>query len=219
LRLDRIDLVTAGANQGAHITLYKSEDPSNESHLIDKSVDGTLGGMDSMENDNTQEVDEVEKAEVTPKSRVKSISKAQVELQKALEAEVQKNQALAERVEKMENERLEQEFIAKAADLANLGPAPELGRLMLDVKKSVSETSYQTLERLLKAANAQLEKGALFATLGRSEVENPTVEDRINELAKAKLAAGTAKTIELAKMDVIRENPDLRADYLNAKRS
>ncbi len=218
LRLDRVDLVTAGANQGAHVNLFKFEDRQIESPSNVKSVDGTLGGMVNDENDDVQEVDEVEKAEVTPKQRVKSISKAQIELQKALEAEVQKNLQLAERVQKMEDERMEAEFIAKAKELDNLGNATELGGLLLAVKKGVADTQFQTLERLLKAANAQMEKGALFSTLGRSETENPTVNDRINELAKAKLTAGTAKTIELAKLDVLHENPDLRAE-LNAQRS
>lgn len=218
LRLDRVDLVTAGANQGAHVMLHKFEDRPIESPPIVKSADGTLGGMETVNENETEEVAEVEKAEDAKATRVKSISKAQVELQKALEAEVQKNQDLATRVEKMENERLEAEFIAKAKELPNLGNSSELGSLMLAVKKGVAAEQYQSLERLLKAANAQMEKGALFSTLGRAETENPTVNDRINELAKAKVVAGTAKTIELAKLDVLHENPDLRAE-LNAQRS
>lgn len=162
------------------------------------------------------EAEEVEKQEQPEPRRVRQISKAQEKLEKALKDEQSVRKALEERLEKMENDRLEAEFIAKARELPNLGGASELGHMLLTVKKSVDVETFQSLERLLKAANAQLEKGDLFATLGRADAENPTAMDRINELAKQKLANGLAKTIELAKMEVIRENPDLRDEYLRS---
>ncbi len=208
LHLDRVDLVTAGANQGAHVVLHKMEDDPD-----------TFMSMDSPGVNMSDELatEEVEKQEESPEpKRVRQISKAQEKLEKALADERARSEALAERVEKMENERLEAEYVAKAQQLPNLGNARELGRLMLDVQKSVKPETYQSLERLFKAANAQLEKGDLFATLGRAEGEPATAMDRITELAKAKVANGLAKTIEIAKMDVIRENPELRDEYLRS---
>lgn len=276
LRLDRVDLVTAGANQGAHVTLFKAEQPvdvekrdySDESrqdmagsgqalpdgsfpiktvqdlknaiqsvgraknratavaHIKQRAkalgasdlIPDTFKSMDlsGVDMSDELEAEEVEKQEQPEPRRVRQISKAQEKLEKALKDEQSVRKALEERLEKMENDRLEAEFIAKARELPNLGGASELGHMLLTVKKSVDVETFQSLERLLKAANAQLEKGDLFATLGRADAENPTAMDRINELAKQKLANGLAKTIELAKMEVIRENPDLRDEYLRS---
>lgn len=145
-----------------------------------------------------------------------------VAMQKALDdantaraEETRKAADLAERVAKMERKEREAEYVGKARDLPNIGGPAELGNLLLTISEKVEEDTYKALERTLKAANAQLEKGALFGVRGDpgAEPADDSVDSRVTTLAKAKLAAGLAKTIEQAKVEVLRENADLRAEY------
>lgn len=214
LELDRVDLVTAGANPGAHVLIHKFDAPVTlEVEVAEQTV----------------ETPEVQKQETTPVAQdVETVAKADFEaLQKQLEdvnkALVEASEARkadAERIAKMERERKQGEFIAKAKDLANIGAADALGNLLLEVSEGVSADAFKSLEQLLKAANAQLEKGALFATFGQSGAEPPaeqTFEQKVDEMAKALVAEGKAKTLPLAKLQVLNENPDLRAEYRNAR--
>lgn len=209
LELQRVDLVTAGANPGAHVLIHKFDAPDTlEVEVAEQTV----------------ETPEVQKQETTPVAQdVETVAKAEfdavqkqlAELNKALEDARVAREADAERIAKMERERRQGEFIAKAKDLANIGAADALGNLLLEVSEGVSADAFKSLEQLLKAANAQLEKGALFATFGQAGADNEpkSLEERINELAKAKVEAGSAKTIEIAKLAVLNENPGLRAEY------
>lgn len=215
LELQRVDLVTAGANPGAHVLIHKFEAPVTlEVEVAEQTV----------------ETPEVQKQETTPVAQeVETVAKADFEaLQKQL-ADVNKaladaeagRQADAERIAKMERDRKQGEFVAKAKDLGNLGgTADALGNLLLEVCEGVPAETFKQLEQLLKSANAQLEKGALFATFGQGGAEPPaeqTFEQKVEEMAKALVAAGKASTLPLAKLQVLNENPDLRAEYRNAR--
>jgi hypothetical protein len=160
-------------------------------------------------------VEEVAMSEETP---VETVAKADFDtLQKSLEAEVAKAAELAERVAKMEHERKQAEFVAKAKDLDNLGKADELGVMLLEASEGMTPEAYQLLERTLKAANAQVDKGALFAQFSQPEAEATSAMDRITSLAKAKVDAGLAKTLEIAKVQVMQENPELQSEYIAAR--
>lgn len=152
---------------------------------------------------------------------VTGVDKAEADsVRKALDDEVKKNEALAERIAKMERKERESEFVNKAKDLPNIGGAAEVGAVLLSVSEKVDEATFKELERMLKAANAQMEKGALFAQVGSPDAtptEGPLAE--INKLAAAKLAAGQATTIEIAKTAVLSERPDLRDEYVKSQRA
>lgn len=210
LELDRVDLVTAGANPGAHILIHKFAAPD----IVEENpVADTVETVEAPE----APVQEVAMSEETP---VETVAKADFDtLQKSLDAEVAKAAELAERVEKMERERKQAEFVAKAAEFSNLGKADEIGALLLAASESFSAEQYQMLERLFKATNAQVDKGALFAQFSQPEGDNPEVGDRITDLAKAKVAAGTAKTLEIAKLQVMQENTELQSEYMSARDS
>lgn len=165
-----------------------------------------------------KDVDTVAKAdfEALQNQLAEQIAKADAEAE-ARKADIAKADELAAKVEKMELERKQAEFIAKARDYNNLGKADELGPLLMAASDHFSEDQYKCLERLLKAANAQVEKGGLFAQFSKTEGEPESFEDRLTSMAKAKVDAGTAKTIEIAKLQVLNENPELRVEYRQSR--
>jgi len=151
-------------------------------------------------------------------------AKAVETLQKALEDEktaraeaTTKAADLADRVAKMEAKERTAEFVAKAKDLPNLGGPNELGGMLMVISEKVPEDTFKALDRILKAANAQLEKGALFVARGDGGADGADGEDDINakveKLAKARVEAGTSPTIEQAKLAVLKENRDLASAY------
>lgn len=213
LQVDRVDFVRAGANEGAHITLFKSAPATLE---VDQVTDPVVEAPEAP-------VEEVAMPEETP---VETVAKADFEaLQKQLadEAEarnvsVEKAAALEARIHKMEREQKQAEFVAKARDLSNLGEANTLGAVLLEVADGVSEDTYKSLETLLKAANAQMETGALFVQFGKQDDDDPVdVVDRITALAKAKVDTGAAPTLQIAKLQVIQEHPELKSEYSSAR--
>lgn len=228
LKLTRVDRVAAGANPESHIVLFKSE-----ADLIAKAdTSGTMSDQGATLSDKTDETldvqpnevdismaDDVTEIETVAKADFEAVQKQLEDLSKALEdAQAEKAEA-AEQVAKMEADRKAAEFVAKAKDYANIGKADELGALLLAANESFSAEQYQALERLLKAANAQMEAGDLFAQFSKAEGDEPTdVVDKVNALAKAKVDAGEAKTLQIAKLEVLRENRELAAEYSHATR-
>ncbi len=202
LRLNRVDLVPKGANPGALVTLYKQEE---EAQVADtEEVQETPEEVQPEES--SEEVVEETVVEEEPEAEV---AKAEV---LTLRAELQKSNA---RIEKMERDRLTEQFVAKAAsELDSLGSAQELGMLLLSVHEHCPKEQAQTLERVLKAANAQASTGGLFEQFGREGEQEPdSFEAKVLKLAKEKVQAGEAKTVEIGKQLVIDENPDLRSEY------
>ena len=220
LELDRVDLVTAGANPGAHILIAKFDTDATMSDKTAETPDVQPNGVNKHMADD-KSVETVAKAdfEALQTQLAEQIAKFEAETE-ARQAEIAKAAALEETIAKMESERKTAEFVAKAAEFSNLAKADELGALLLAANEAFSAEQYQALERLLKAANAQIESGDLFAQLAKSAADSTDVEavDRVNALAKAKVEAGTAPTLQIAKLQVLQENRELAAEYSNATR-
>lgn len=212
LELDRVDLVTAGANPGAHILIAKFD---ADATLSDKTVETPDVQPNEVDISMAEDVTEVE---MVNKADFEAVQKQLEDLSKALEAAEAEKAEAAEQVAKMERERREAEFVAKARDYANLGKADELGALLLAANDHFTAEQYQALERLLKSANAQVEKGDLFAQFSQPDAEPVDAVDKVNALAKAKVEAGEAKTLQIAKLEVLRENRELAAEYSHATR-
>ncbi len=216
LRLSEVSLVPAGANPSAHVMLYKAEkpeEPKRESKetpgmtvKVNKKEDGTIEVV-SVAEDGTETIVEtitapkVEKAEETvSKSDYEAIKKQQEETAKQLA--------------KMQEEATKATFTAKAAEYGNIGIADDVAPVLIAANKSFTEDEFKALETLLKAANARAESSALLKQLSKTGGNDPTdFDSKLEALAKAKVDAGTAATIEIAKGQVMRENADLRDEY------
>ena len=213
LVLDRVDLVTAGANPGATIMIMKMDVP-----------DTISGESEPVEAPDVQ-AEEVTMSEETPvdmiaKAELDAVQKQLDDMAAALEVAKAEAASNADEVAKMARERKAGEFVAKAKDLANLGEPEPLGAILLEVSEKVDDTTFKQLEQLLKAANAQLEKGALFATFGKqdADTEPEEFEAKVTRKAKVLFDAGEAKTLEIAKLRVMQSDKELREEYAKSAR-
>lgn len=202
LKLDRVDLVGKGANPGAHVLIHKFDKPL-EVPVPDEPVKKTGEAPDA------PKLEEVTKT-VPEEPKVEMVEKAELaKLQKQLEDEKAARVASDARIAKMEEDAKRASFIAKAADLGNMGPAPELGTLLYEVAKGVSEETFKSLEQILKAANAQVDKGALFATFGKQDDDTVDPAAKIDTLAKALVADKSAANYADAVKAVMKSHPEL----------
>lgn len=212
LKLDRVDLVTAGANPGASVLIAKFETPpdGDVSNAVEPNAIVEVEVSDQIETVEAPDAP-VEEVSMSDEPQVETVAKADFEaLQKA-------NTELSDRIAKMERDAKQAEYVAKAREYSNLGKADELGALLLAASEAFSAEQYQTLERLLKAANAQVDKGELFAQFSQPTAEAGSFDEKLTGLAKAKVEAGAAPTLEIAKLQVLNENPELRAEYRNSR--
>jgi hypothetical protein len=232
LSVDRVDIVDNPANPladmaliykrdeltASDVTVTDTQDPEvsvdevTETPEVDaETVEAPEAQAELLEDETTPVADEIEAApELVAASAdpVEDIEKA--DLRKSLA------DAQAE-IAKMKSDAKRAEYIAKAkTDLDNLGDATELGGLLLDAADNLSEASYQTLERTLKAANAQIGSGDLFRQVGDPGAEPAAAGDKITALAQKMVDNGEAANLGLAKMAVVKTHPELRDEYYSA---
>jgi len=144
------------------------------------------------------------------------------EVRPAVEALWKEQQEAVKKAEKLEkvlkeerDKQLRKEFIQKAADeFANLPTKPEEFGLVLKGLAEKAPEEYAKLEGVLKAANEAIEKGALFAEIGRGGM--PAGDSAVAKV-EAMAAGLVQKDANLSRMDalakVLAENPQLYEQY------
>lgn len=149
LRLNRVDFVDKGANPGAHITLAKRA-PTEERLMADKDK------------------------ELTPEAVAKQLTEANVALEKRLK-EAEDKVAASEKsakeqadvVAKVLEDRAKDSALVIAKGMDKLpGKVDETAHVLFMAKRSLDADTYAQVEKLLKACDAQIRKGALFSVVG-----------------------------------------------------
>lgn len=131
----------------------------------------------------------------------------------ALRAFIEKSEAdvkAANEIAKAERDaRLDREFISKAETLPMISTDKSaLGGLLRRISDALSVEDAATVEKTLRAANEQIAKGNLFASLGQSGQEttiSKSVEAKADEIRKAEPTLTRDQAIAKA----YDENPDL----------
>jgi hypothetical protein len=241
LSVDRVDLVDNPANPLADMALiYKREEltategtVSDTQDLEDAVSDQTdtpedVVKQESLEDQLTTALAERDEARASleamtaptePVVEAEPVAMSDEPVEDIEKADLRKSlEAAQAEIAKMKHEARAAEFIAKAkTDLDNLGDASELGGLLLAAADSLPAEAYQLLERTLKAANAQVGSGDLFAQIGKADAEPAEVLDRIAKMAQEMVDKGEARTLELAKLAVAQKHPELVREYESAR--
>jgi len=114
--------------------------------------------------------------------------------------------AAKEEIAKERKVRRDAQFLAKAGELESvLGDAAEWGPI-LDELESAAPEAYTKLTERLAVAKTQIETGDLFKEIGRA---GDGEQDKLAALTKAKMELNPELTVEQARVQVWRENPEL----------
>lgn len=180
----------------------------------------------------TKRLEELEKAKAEEVAKAKAeaeeaIAKAKAEAEAAkplaeqiavLKADAAAAQAelasAKEAIAKAETERQAQRWadIAKS-DYAALGAPAELGPMLQAIAAAVPPEHLATLERVLKSANAQLTSSIHMRQIASGMLDENSALARITKMAQTLVDTGAAPTIEQAKLRVLKDRPDLAAEY------
>lgn len=218
LEIDRADLVPAGANPGAHITLFKHERdstspvPNQEAPVMDPKEQAPAPELVAKA-DLDAAMQEIKDAKAEAEALQKQLADAQ---DARVEAEQVRKELEDQRAEiaKMRQEAREREFIAKADEFKTLGPVTEIAKVLMDVDDHCSDETKQTVQRILSGAAAQVEKGDLFSAFARTDpADDGSWEDQLLAKAKDLVEKGDAPTIEIAQQKVMQSDADLRRSY------
>ena len=165
----------------------------------------------------TEPKTEIDKSELPAEVRA-ILEKAETET-----AEIRKRAEAAEELAKAERDaRIEREFITKAAsDFPHLGNASDLGPRLKRMSETLSKEDYDAHLQELKAANARIETGQLFAELGKSGDPTPGSSDTSAELqAKAEEIRKADPNVSEyeAKRRALQADKETQARYLSNAR-
>jgi ATP-dependent Clp endopeptidase proteolytic subunit ClpP len=125
-------------------------------------------------------------------------------LPESVQAALREAETLKARVEKMETENRAKAFVAKAAEFGHIAGAAELGPVLEEIDRKAPEAA-KALEQYMKAANARIDKGGLYAELGSDGADNG--ESEAERLIAAEVAKGTPRVDAIRK--VFSAHPDL----------
>lgn len=139
--------------------------------------------------DNSLVIDQILKAQ---EAQVEAaIAKAKTEMESVYKSQIDTLTGEVETLRKAKDEAddtlAKQDLIAKAAMWRMLPQTPEqVGGLLHTIRKSVDKETFEQVEELFKAADAQMGAGAMFAEFGHSITPQPTtVEGEVQQLMKA----------------------------------
>lgn len=131
-----------------------------------------------IKSDNTIDEDLLAKADAAVRPLLKEAAEREIVLRKQVaEATQVANEERAIRKAK--------EFTDTASGLSNLGvSADELGGILMSADKALEKAEYDKLFGVLKAADAKIAEGALFAEMGSATAEEGSPEDQLNKMAE-----------------------------------
>lgn len=196
LAIDRIDVVDRGANQKAHITLFKRDAPMSDEKrleaieteaketksLLAKVLDAVKGIKPSDAPDPQAEL----------AKRDQAIADAQAELKKR-----------DEEIAAFKAKESAAVYIAKAKDLAIFGKAEEFGPELQKIAGALGETDFAKFEQRLKGLVEQVKAGKLFEQIGKDGDADADPNAKLEALAKAHQQAHPDVTFEQAYAHVL----------------
>lgn len=132
-----------------------------------------------------------------------------------LAAEAQVSEAVS--IAKAERDlRIDEEYVAKAKDLAALPAKPtDLGPVLRSIDEKLPKEQAEELNRLLKAADEQVRSSRLFTEIGGAggSVVGGDVVEKIESAATELRKADPNLSPEAAFVKAVDLNPTLKADY------
>ncbi len=149
----------------------------------------------------------------------KATAERVLQMWESAQEEREKREKLEQRLDTIEEERENRQYIAKAAAFSSLPiNADEFGPVLRQIAKSTPPEVYTAIETVLASTDAMLEKAKFFAELGSGQGVTAggafeKVQALATEIAKSEKMSSTDA---LAK--ALTDNPALAADYLREQK-
>lgn len=203
----------------------EGDKPTADDEKLDREFAEKDG--DEEKEDDEKEDDEKEDAEKEDdgkdgdkgisKSVRRKVTKAMIELEKAIEEKKELEKRLKE-IEKAFHEerekRIRKEFVELAkAEYVRLGNPDEVGLILKEASEKLSPQTYNKLTTMLKAANRRIDE-SLFVEVGKSgTAPGGSVVEKIKAIAKSYMESNPNMTMTQAEAKAWADNPELYREY------
>lgn len=229
LKLDRIDLVDKGANPGAMITLFKrdtmAEKPTPEQQI--EALTKSVADLTKRATDAEAEVLKLKAKPVEPPKpedvlkgaspEVQALIKSTNERLEKAEKDARENR---ERLEKAEEKAELESFTKRAEELSGIGIAKSHAPILRKIAKALTADENKEFDRVLKALQEQVAKGALFVALGADGGEDGAEPlAKIEKMATDRAAKSAGKETYQQAYSAILETPEGKQLYAESRRN
>ena len=117
---------------------------------------------------------------------------------------------LETKIEKMEDDRLTEVYIAKAAEFTHLPKVDTFADILKSMSQKLEADEYAAMEGILKSADNALRESNLFTEVGSTIAVAGTPQGKLEAMAKERLTKSEGKlTYEQAMADVTMEHPEI----------
>lgn len=196
---------------------YKDALPENTLEFLAKCTGLAMPKSEKDVPDQTgKEKKEPAAADLTKEQLEKMDPDLRAFIQKSMdEARIAKERAeAAENVAKeLREEKILKEYVAKAEGLPHLPIEPLKFGIVLKALGEDHPAEFGEIYRVLKAANAALEKSELFREIGKSGSSETSAEAQVYAKARSLVAKDGELTFEEAVSKVLEEDPELYSRY------
>jgi hypothetical protein len=231
---ERTEKAAEGGNADSEVARKTQE--SNQPgglNMADQTADlaKRLGELEKSVETLTKERDEARKEVETLKVAKADPKKAEEDMLKSLPAELRQrvekaeaeSRATAERLAKIEDERANDAFIAKAQAFKGIVKPEEFGPTLRKIAKTDAALA-EAVEKALATANGQIEaarkQARAFDELGRSGGGDGTsAVEKVDAAARELMAKDAKLTEATARAQVWKSNPDLAKQYTEERRA
>lgn len=217
-KLTEVSLVDAGANQRAHIAIWKRAPETDMTKPFDVA---TLSPEAKVEFDAlTKRATDAEAkvTELTPKPEPEDEIPAAIA--KRIEDTEKRATDAEERIQKMEVEKRNEDAVRKVSAWKHLPiKATEFGPILRKIEDGLklSADEQKELDRVLGAANEVARVGQLFEEIG-SGADEGTAAAKVNKLAEDIRKADPKVTAAAARAQVYKNHPTLMTEVENEDR-
>ncbi len=240
LLIDRVDLVTEGANQDAHIVLYKAKEQDTKNNIEKKGVEGmtledimkkldekeqkVVTGLTKKIDELSEKVETLEKAnevKESPESKEDEIiekadDKVKDYIQKQKEETIRVNKELND----LKEEITKGKFIDKVKKYENLSMDVEKMGIALMKIEGFDKDIAKMIEETLEKSDKLVAESGVFKEQGssQSDTSDGTAIDSIEKAQIEVKKANPELTNEQAFVEAMRKNPELYKQYLKEQK-
>lgn len=203
LKLNRIDFVDDGANEGARITLFKR---NQETPMPDETgPDVTV---------------ELEKRLKVAEEANAAIAKRLKDAEDAAAASAAAAKESAEVIAKMRDRQERADAIEIAKSVKSVAAVDDLAEVVRVAKSALPTETFDKFIAILKAAHARIVTGGLFSEKGSDAPGNgATATEKLDELTKTEVTKrGGKATYAMVYADLIKSDPVAKALYIDIQK-
>lgn len=215
LRINRVDLVDAGANPSAFVTLMKRDDSmelpqelADRLEAVEKQAQaGTLTDEDRGVLARIRKWFTSAEDGEPPDPMVAELAKRDEQLAKA-------NEAIAE----LRKAREIEQMIAKAREIGILGKPDDAASVLVKIKGALTDEEFTGLVGKLKAAKAQVDEAGLFKVLGHEGDDILDPYEKLKAMANERVAKSTTGEGWADAFDAVCRTPEGQRLYAEYKK-